>query len=243
MANNLNAMMDHTWDGFYTGQKRMSRFGSIFEGSRRSVYDITFTGTPAKKMRFLLNSKSLTTAATIRIAYPSAESRSIVKDGEIVPYNQWDEISSMYGEIKQSYCGENRYIGVQNILEFYITTNCTLNIQPRDAIQTLVRMEWTFAEFFQAGGTTTFVDRLTASLGIHASQVKIVSVYEGSLVVNYEIEPDDGQTLEELEQVQNNAFSNGIDLGAPVLEFTSVVSQNEDDSSEYEPVTLVNGDY
>jgi hypothetical protein len=82
-------------------------------------------------------------------------------------------------------------------------------------------MEWTFAEFFTAGGTTTFVDRLTASLGIHASQVKIVSVYEGSLVVNYEIEADDGQTLEELEQVQNNAFSNGIDLGAPVLEFTA----------------------
>lgn len=126
--------MDHTWDGFYTGQKRLSRFGSIFEGSRRSVYDITFTGTPAKKMRFLLNAQSLTTGATIRIAYPSAESRSIVKDGAIVPMNQWDEVASMYGEIKQSSCGENRYIGVQNILEFYITTNCTLHIQPRDAI-------------------------------------------------------------------------------------------------------------
>ena len=53
-------------------------------------------------------------------------------------------------------------------------------------------MEWTFAEFFADGGTTTFVDRLTASLGIHASQVKIVSVYEGSLVVNYEVEPEEG---------------------------------------------------
>jgi hypothetical protein len=49
-------------------------------------------------------------------------------------------------------------------------------------------MEWTMDEFFADGGTTTFVDRITASLGIHASEVKIVSVYEGSLVVNYEIE-------------------------------------------------------
>lgn len=48
-------------------------------------------------------------------------------------------------------------------------------------------MEWTFAEFFAAGGTTKFVDRLSAALGIHASDVKIVSVYEGSLVVDYEI--------------------------------------------------------
>ena len=101
-------------------------------------------------------------------------------------------------------------------------------------------------EFFADGGTTTFVDRLTASLGIHASQVKIVSVYEGSLVVNYEVEPEEGQTLESLEQQQTEAFASGtIDLGAPVLEFTSVVAKADDASSgsTYEPVTLVNGEY
>lgn len=91
MANKLNSMMDHVWDGFYSGQIRMSRFGSIFEGPRRSVYDLTFTGTPAKKMRFLLNGLSRTMGATIRIAYPGAESRSIVKDGNIVEMNQWDD--------------------------------------------------------------------------------------------------------------------------------------------------------
>lgn len=42
--------------------------------------------------------------------------------------------------------------------------------------------------FFSNGGTTSFMDRVAGSLGIHASTIKIVSVYEGSLVVNYEIE-------------------------------------------------------
>jgi hypothetical protein len=65
----------------------MSRFGSVFEGSRGSVYDLTFTGTPAKKMRFLLNGLSKSMGATLRIAYPGAESRSIVKDGSIVEMN------------------------------------------------------------------------------------------------------------------------------------------------------------
>jgi len=41
--------------------------------------------------------------------------------------------------------------------------------------------------FFSNGGTTSFMDRVAGSLGIHASTVKIVSVYEGSLVVNYEV--------------------------------------------------------
>jgi hypothetical protein len=97
-------------------------------------------------------------------------------------------------------------------------------------------MEWTMDEFFAGGGTTSFVDRLTSSLGIHASQVKIVSVYEGSLVVNYEVEPEEGQSLEQLEETQNQAFSSGaVDLGAPILEFTAVIAKADtsSDSNTY----------
>jgi hypothetical protein len=39
------------------------------------------------------------------------------------------------------------------------------------------------------------MDRIAGSLGIHASTIKIVSVYEGSLVVNYAIENDDPTAL------------------------------------------------
>ena len=62
-------------------------------------------------------------------------------------------------------------------------------------------MEWTMEDFFADGGTTQFIDRLTASLGIHASTVKIVSVYEGSLIVNYEIlvDDDDEDALAEIQ--------------------------------------------
>jgi len=155
------------------------------------------TGTPPKNMLFRLVGG---VGATIRIAYPGSESRGIYKDGIEIAYNEWDDDIAGYGPVVQSFCGENRFIGVQNILEFYITDDCELQIKPRNAIQTKVRMEWTLDEFFSGGGTTTFVDRITASLGIHASEVKIVSVYEGSLVINYEVAvpDDDPQALEAL---------------------------------------------
>lgn len=105
--------------------------------------------------------------------------------------NQWDEGIKMYGEVQGRFCGENRYIGVKNILEFYLTRGCVLQIAPRDAIQTMVRMEWTMDEFFSNGGTTQFIDRVAGSLGIHASTIKVVSVYEGSVVLNYDITIDD----------------------------------------------------
>ena len=57
--------------------------------------------------------------------------------------------------------------------------------------------------FFAKGGTTAFVDRLAGSLGIHASSIKMVSVYQGSLVVNYAITTDDDDK-EALKQIQQN---------------------------------------
>ena len=46
------------------------------------------------------------------------------------------------------------------------------------------------ASFFASGGTTNFIDRLAGALGIHSSDRKVVSVYEGSLVVNYAVTSD-----------------------------------------------------
>lgn len=52
-------------------------------------------------------------------------------------------------------------------------------------------MQWDLKSFFADGGTTTFADRMAASLGIHASTVKVVGVYEGSVICDYEISPDE----------------------------------------------------
>ena len=72
------------------------------------------------------------------------------------------------------YCGENRYVGVQNTLEFWITPGCTLYVYPRDAIMLAVRLEWTLDAFFAEGGVGRFTDRMAAVLGIHRADLKVV---------------------------------------------------------------------
>ena len=81
MANKLNSMMDHVWDGFYTCQKRLSRFTGLIDGNQ-GVYNLTFTGYPPKKLTFTFMSENKTGGMTLRIAYPSAESRALMKDGK-----------------------------------------------------------------------------------------------------------------------------------------------------------------
>lgn len=84
-------------------------------------------------------------------------------------------------------------------------------------------MEWTFAEFFADGGTTKFVDRLAASLGIHGSEIKIVSVYEGSLIIDYFIvnAVNDMIALELTKKKQEELMAlDKLNLGAPILDST-----------------------
>ena len=48
LSNKLNAYMDHHWDGFYTSHERKQIFPGIVDATPGSVYEIDFTGSPAK---------------------------------------------------------------------------------------------------------------------------------------------------------------------------------------------------
>lgn len=172
--------MDHVWDGFYTGQIRLSRFPSIIETI--GYHNLKYTGTPPNNARYKLISD--VGAITIKIHYPNAGSYSIEADGVYKDYTPWDKSLGRHSPVTgKEGCGENRFVGIENFLEFYLTAGCTVEVIPRDAIMTSVRMEWTLAEFYDSGGVTTFTDRVAAALGVHGSTIKTVAVYEGSVIV------------------------------------------------------------
>jgi len=55
-------------------------------------------------------------------------------------------------------------------------------------IKASIRMQWTLAEFFKAGGTTRFIDRMAASIGVHESRIKVAMVYEGSVIIDFVVQ-------------------------------------------------------
>ena len=62
---------------------------------------------------------------------------------------------------------------------------CTLYVAPRDAIMLAIRMEWTVKSFFQEKAVGKFQDRMAAALGINRADIKVVQVYEGSVIVEF----------------------------------------------------------
>ena len=150
-------------------------------------YDITYSSTPPQRQNFALRADYTSVILRIRYTKPGTY---ILKDinGKEIKSNGWDSSINAPAQIRGDrggYCGENRYIGVQNLLEFYLSKGCKVSIEPIDAIQTSVRLSWTMNEFFRDGGTTKFVDRVAASLGIKPANIKVVSVYQGSVFVDF----------------------------------------------------------
>lgn len=125
----------------------------------------------------------------MKVHYWNAGSFEVHADGKKVDPTPFDKNIGASAELSgYRGCGENRYVGVKNYLEFIMTPYCLIEIKPVDAILSNVRMSWTMDEFYDSGGVTSFVDRVSAALGIHASQMKIVAVYQGSVVVDYQIQ-------------------------------------------------------
>ena len=166
----------------------MSRFPGIL--STDADYTIEISGTPPKKMRFKLEAEQ--GGVKLKIPYPVAGSMKVFADNRPQESTPWDEKLGRAEPLKKLRCGENRFVGIENYLEFYIRPGCEIRVEPRDAIVTKVRMEWTLDEFYRSGGVSRFADRLAASLGISASRIKTVAVYEGSVVVDFIIEEEEG---------------------------------------------------
>lgn len=107
--------------------------------------------------------------------------------------------------MKGNYCGEFRYEGVINRLQFHINnhhdTGCVLYVHPRDAIMLGIRLEFTLDEFFADGGVVSFTDRMAAVLGVHAADLKVVQVYEGSTIVQFQVLQRDLELDEEEEML------------------------------------------
>jgi len=81
---------------------------------------------------------------------------------------------------------------VQNAMryEFYMDKDCKFTIEPVDAIQGYVRIDWTMNEFFAADGVSKFISRLASVLNIPPSRIKVAGVRPGSVIVDVIIEPD-----------------------------------------------------
>jgi len=109
-TNALQSHMDHTWDGFYTGQKHKQQFQPMIDANDLS-YTIEFSSTPFKKMHYEL--RTTRGQIKLKIQYANSGSYDIKVNGKKIEPTEWDKEAGVNKPLTGLRgCGENRFVGV-----------------------------------------------------------------------------------------------------------------------------------
>jgi hypothetical protein len=180
--------MDHVWDGFYTGLKRLSQFHSLVQ-TNKDDYDITYRGTLPNKMRLQLQHADATDYIVAKQRYTTPRTIKVTNKntGNLIRptvYRTGVTLNS------SDSCGSNIYNGAGQTIQFLLTgdTNCELYLEVTNSVKGSVRYSMDIDEFFKQDGPTKFVDNLVMILGIDPSRVRVTSVERGSSIVNFDLD-------------------------------------------------------
>lgn len=86
-----------------------------------------------------------------------------------------------------------------------------------------------------------FIDKIAMQLGIERDRIKIVAIREGSVVINFEIEPNPSMNDLESQEIELQILSTSIqdqvnngtlDVGAPLLDFEINLKVHPTETSE-----------
>jgi hypothetical protein len=75
-------------------------------------------------------------------------------------------------------------------------------VQFKSTIKSILTIDSTVSSFNELGGNTMFKSRLSSSLGLGSSDIEVVSVQSGSVIINYNIQVPSGTNADELRSLQ-----------------------------------------
>ena len=186
---------DRSWWTVFSNdvfQKRYNRFAVVLLANH--TYNFTFSSEPPKDMRFQIQKSDKYRYyeeewAAVKIYYPVKNSiRVRVKGRTVDPLvvNNSNTESSL-----SKICGGNKFYYNDQIIEFMVNGDrtCFPRVTLTNSIYLHTKFNMDLKTFYEMDGVTKFIDRICALLKIQDySRVKIVGVYEGSVVVDSFIE-------------------------------------------------------
>ena len=139
--------------------------------------------------------------------------------------NTYDEKKKVVAPIIGTFCGENTFDPVEKVLEFYMTPNCSIWIEPVEIIEANLRLNQSLEVFNSNGGVQTFKRDLSEQLEVKETFITVTDVRRGSVIIDFQILPaEEDKTLTQkggLQSVKkdlNYKIENQkLWLGAPIL--------------------------
>ncbi len=162
----------------------MSRFVSLIRTNSPGFFNVSYTGTPPKEQLFGLYGASSADYVKMRIDYTNPQAMQVFLNGKLKDPNPMDNGVMM--PLQGDACGENRWDPVNAVLEFTLQGGdgaCELELKTLQSLQVTMRMDSSIDDFFASKGEVAFIERLALQLGIPTNRIKVVGIWQGSVVV------------------------------------------------------------
>ena len=239
--NDLAQFHDQTWDGFYTGHMRLSRFpGIVYSGQ---YYNITSRGTLPNELEFRLEvTQDLNLPIIVAIRYMDPIAVNVYIDNILVPGIKWSK-----GKISECTFidphGTNRWFHEQNTIQFVLRNQLAVQIKKISSVRINLELDINIADFFNNNGDIAFLDKFAAMLNIASYRIRIVNVKKGSTILDIYILADEAiiqtnRQNNELEKI-NDIFEETVvsgelagRIGYNILSYTSSVDRIKDVSEQ-----------
>ena len=163
-------------------------------------------------------------------------------------------------------CGRHIFVYEDTRIYFILTgdSKCVVHIKQIDSIRLTLKIDMPIQDFYDNDGQMTFIDKMTTFLGIPHNKLKIVSIVQGSVIIDYEVILDDetksSKKFQEIMQIDNTTTSNDLqetcqgvtqgiskgiqdgelDFGAPVSKLTYQCTEIVDNDEDFEN-NIING--
>jgi len=254
--NDLNNFQDHAWDGFYTSLKRLSRYPAVVQSGKD--YSVRFTSTVPNVVRWQLQGGLDTETVTVQYAYQTIQSVRITDaDGNLITQTVIAPSATGVSTLASlTTCGANTHetTSMQVTIRLTGESDCVLYASLANSIKISVRYDISVTDFYSQSGTTAFIDRIAAVLGINPASIRVVQVVSGSSIVNAyvdsSIQGSDADSItaanEELSAYIKKLEKSDVSiLGAKVLNTSykitliEPVDTTSDDSSSKKTQTIV----
>jgi len=204
--NDLNTMMME--DANYVNNwVRLSRFYSVIQTDHN--YTLNYLGSLPNQMRFQLQGASSDSDWVIlrqRYDQPYIISVAFQGNNSVIRSNILGPDG--VAELSNTGCGGNYFYGVDQVVEFKLTGryDCILLTTVTNGVKGRVRYVMDVNSFYANDGPTQFIDRVADVLGINLNTIRVVSVVQGSSIVDFTIAtPTQGVPTNEAQQQQINS--------------------------------------
>ena len=239
--NDIAQYIDQTWDGFYTGHVRLSRFpGIVYSGQ---YYNITTRGTLPNELEFHLEvTQDLNLPIIVAIRYMDPIAVNVYIENIMVPGIRWSK-----GKISECTFtdphGTSRWFHEQNTIQFVLRNQLAVQIKKISSVKINLELDINMADFFNNNGDKAFLDKFAAMLNIPSYRIRIVNVKKGSTILDIYILADEAiikanRQNNELETI-NDLFEESVlsgelasITGINIISYTSSVDKIKDVSEE-----------